>query len=86
MLDRLVGNIALEYSDHQLSRKEKTNEDLLATIIKNNLGQSEFFINKAIGWSLRAHSKINPQWVKDFIENNKEQMASLSIREASKYL
>lgn len=93
-----VNDILLEWSvdedfwlrriaiDHQLSRKDKVNEDLLGTIIKNNLGQSEFFINKAIGWSLRAYSKINPQWVRDFIEENKEKMAPLSIKEASKYL
>ena len=38
--------------DHQLMRKEKTDTDLLEKVILNNLGQSEFFINKAIGWSL----------------------------------
>ena len=49
-------------------------------------GESEFFINKAIGWALRDYSKTNPQWVKDFIEKYKNNMASLSIREASKYI
>ncbi|MCR8660102.1 DNA alkylation repair protein [Paenibacillus endoradicis] len=72
--------------DHQLSRKEKTNTDLLNMILTNNLGQTEFFINKAIGWSLRDYSKTNPQWVSDFIEKYREQLAPLSIREASKYL
>lgn len=72
--------------DHQLSRKAKTNTDLLEAIIKNNLGQTEFFINKAIGRSLRDYSKTNPQWVTDFIERYREKLAPLSIREASKYL
>ncbi|ERK50256.1 DNA alkylation repair protein [Leptotrichia sp. oral taxon 879] len=72
--------------DHQLLRKEKTNTELLEKILKNNLGQTEFFINKAIGWALRDYSKINPEWVKNFIEENKEKMAKLSIKEASKYL
>ncbi|MDR0468085.1 MAG: DNA alkylation repair protein [Campylobacteraceae bacterium] len=72
--------------DHQLGRKDKTNTELLATIIKNNFGQTEFFINKAIGWSLREYSKTNPKWVKDFIKQNEKDMAKLSIREASKYL
>ena len=72
--------------DHQLLRKEKTNTELLEKILKNNLGQAEFFINKAIGWALRDYSKTNPEWVKNFIEKNKEKMAKLSIREASKYL
>ena len=72
--------------DHQLMRKEKTDTDLLEKILVNNLGQTEFFINKAIGWSLREYSKINPDWVRCFIEKYKEQMVPLSIREASKYL
>ena len=72
--------------DHQLLRKEKTNTELLEKILKNNLGQAEFFINKAIGWALRDYSKTNPKWVKNFIEKNKEKMAKLSIKEASKYL
>ena len=96
--DSNVNKIFLEWSideniwlrriaiDHQLLRKEKTNTELLEKILKNNLGQAEFFINKAIGWALRDYSKTNPNWVKNFIEKNREKMAKLSIREASKYL
>ncbi len=72
--------------DHQLGRKEKTNTDLLKQIIINNLGSNEFFINKAVGWSLRDYSKTNPKWVKDFIQKHKDQMNKLSIKEASKYI
>ena len=96
--DSNVNKILLEWSldeniwlrriaiDHQLLRKEKTNTELLEKILKNNLGQAEFFINKAIGWALRNYSKTNPERVKNFIEENKEKMAKLSIKEASKYL
>ena len=72
--------------DHQLLRKENTDEQLLEKILINNLNHKEFFVNKAIGWALRDYSKTNPQWVRNFIEGHKENMASLSIREASKYL
>ena len=72
--------------DHQLLRKEKTNVQLMEKILLNNLDQTEFFINKAIGWALRDYSKTNPEWVASFIEKNKERMAELSIKEASKYL
>lgn len=72
--------------DHQLSYKENTNKKLLATIISNNFNQDEFFINKAIGWALREYSKFNPDWVRNFINENKDNMAKLSVREASKYL
>jgi 3-methyladenine DNA glycosylase AlkD len=71
---------------HQLHRKEKTNIRLLEKILLNNFGSSEFFINKAIGWSLRDYSKTNPYWVNNFIETSKDKMDKLSIREASKYL
>jgi 3-methyladenine DNA glycosylase AlkD len=71
---------------HQLTRKGKTNPGLLELIIINNLGQTEFFINKAIGWSLRAYSKTNPDWVRSFMARHENKMARLSIREASKYL
>ena len=96
--DSNVNKILLEWSldeniwlrriaiDHQLLRKEKTDIELLEKILKNNLEQTEFFINKAIGWALRDYSKTNPEWVKTFIEKNRENMAKLSIKEASKYL
>ena len=72
--------------DHQLLRKEDTDTELLEKILVNNLGQTEFFINKAIGWALRDYSKTNPDWVRDFIERHQAEMAALSIREGSKYL
>lgn len=72
--------------DHQLLRKEKTDTQLLEKILLNNLGQTEFFINKAIGWALRDYSKTNPDWVRKFIERHHAGLAKLSIKEASKYL
>lgn len=72
--------------DHQILRKEKTNTELLEQIIINNFNYKEFFINKAIGWSLRDYSKTNPKWVRDFIKRHKDSMNNLSIREASKYI
>ena len=78
-----VQRIAILY---QLRFKEKTNTPQLEQILLNCLGTNEFFINKAIGWALREYSKTNPDWVRDFLEKYQEQMANLSIREASKYL
>jgi len=72
--------------DHQLLRKEKTDTVLLEQIIVNNLGQTEFFVNKAIGWSLRDFSKTNPSWVRDFLEKYSDRMSPLSVREANKYV
>lgn len=69
---------------YQLKFKEKTHKDILATCILNNNESPEFFIRKAIGWILREYSKTNPQWVRDFINENT--LSGLSVREGSKYL
>ena len=71
---------------YQLSLKDKVDEIILDKILVNNLGDSEFFINKAIGWALRDYAKYNPEWVREFIKKNMDNMANLSIREASKYI
>ena len=72
--------------DHQLCRKEKMNTELLEKILVNNFGSDEFFINKAIGWSLRDYSKTNPEWVRAFVEKHADRMAKLSVKEAGKYI
>jgi len=72
--------------DFQQKYKEKTDNVLLEEIICNNLGINEFFINKAIGWSLRDYSKVNPEWVYNFLARYKDDLSNLSVKEASKYL
>ena len=72
--------------DHQLGRKDKTNTKLLEQILINNFGSDEFFINKAIGWSLRDYSKTNPDWVKDFLNKYENKMNKISLKEAYKYI
>lgn len=72
--------------DHQRGMKAQTNPELLAEVIVMNLGSDEFFINKAIGWSLREYSKTDPDWVRNFLDHHRSQMAHLSVSEASKYL
>ena len=58
----------------------------METILINNFGSNEFFINEEIGWSLRDYSKTNPEFIKDFVEKYKDKMDKLSIKEASKYI
>lgn len=67
--DSQVKRIAI---DHQLCRKEKTNTKLLEAILVNNFGSNDFFINKAIGWSLRDYSNANSELVNEFVEKYKE--------------
>ena len=72
--------------EHQLGLKDKTDTELLGRVIVNSFGSDEFFVNKAIGWALRDYSKTDPEFVKDFINKHKDEMNSLSIKEASKYI
>ncbi|OAB41915.1 hypothetical protein PGLA_15050 [Paenibacillus glacialis] len=66
----------------QLKYKHNTNQDRLFSYIRLLSDSQEFFIKKAIGWSLRQYSKSNKESVVQFIENN--QLSNLSKREAMK--
>lgn len=68
----------------QLMFREKTQTDYLEKSILKDLKTEEFFIQKAIGWSLRQYSKTNPEWVSQFI--SKHDLSTLAVREGSKYL
>lgn len=68
----------------QLLYKEKTDLALLKKAIIYDKTTDEFFIQKAIGWSLRQYSKTDPEWVKELIETT--QLSPLAVREGSKYL
>lgn len=72
--------------DFQLKYKDKTDCQLLETIILNSVGTNEFFINKAIGWALREYSKTDKEWVQAFINKHQDVLSSLSLREGKKYL
>ncbi|MFU8844192.1 MAG: DNA alkylation repair protein, partial [Bacteroidales bacterium] len=70
----------------QLKYKGKTDPELLTGFIRQLKGSQEFFINKAIGWILREYSKTDPAWVKGYVEENHADLASLSKREALKWI
>lgn len=72
--------------DFQQEYKMQTDTELLKQIVYNNMDSSEFFIQKAIGWSLRDYSKVNPEWVRDFVTENQDKMAPLSVKEALKII
>ncbi|NWG08011.1 MAG: DNA alkylation repair protein [Chloroflexi bacterium] len=68
----------------QLNYKRETDFDLLCAIIRENLDSKEFFINKAIGWSLRQYARIDPKAVRQFVKATT--LHPLSRREAMKHL
>ncbi len=69
----------------QLKYKAKTDESLLFEYIRRLKSSKEFFIRKAIGWSLREYSKTSPENVLLFLEKNSD-LAGLSCREALKWI
>ena len=64
----------------QLKYKNEVDTELLASFIIPLSVSKEFFITKAIGWSLRQYSKFNAEWVLNFV--NKIPLQPLSKREA----
>ncbi len=68
----------------QLNYKTETDFDLLCEIICENLDSKEFFINKAIGWSLRQYARTDPKAVQKFVKSTP--LHPLSQREAMKHL
>ncbi len=52
----------------QMKYKNDVDFKLLKDLIRQYQPVKEFFIQKAIGWSLRQYSKFNPKGVKDFVE------------------
>jgi 3-methyladenine DNA glycosylase AlkD len=68
----------------QLGYKKETDFPLLCEIIRENRGSNEFFINKAIGWALRQHSRVDALAVRTFVASTP--LHPLSAREALKWL
>ncbi len=68
----------------QLKYNEATDFELMKSLIIQYQGNSEFFIQKAIGWALRQYSKFNPDDVRAFVEEI--ELKGLARREAEKYL
>ncbi|PEA53730.1 DNA alkylation repair protein [Bacillus pseudomycoides] len=68
----------------QLKYKEKTDIQLLFSLTRQLSHSKEFFIQKAIGWTLREYAKTNPQAVWEFVQTH--DLAPLSKREATKHI
>jgi 3-methyladenine DNA glycosylase AlkD len=68
----------------QVSFKKDTDLDLLYANIEPNLGDRDFFIRKAIGWSLRAYAWTDPREISRYVHANEARLSGLSRREALK--
>ena len=80
----LVDHLYLGTFDIQLKYKQKTDVVRLFSFSLERAHETEFFIRKAIGWSLRQYAWTNKKAVKDFVEKNKDSFSPLTVREALK--
>ena len=74
----------------QLRRADGTDLDLLRDVLEANLEDSlhgrEFLVRKAVGWALRQHARVDPDWVRAFVAEHEARLSGLSRREALKHL
>ncbi len=68
---------------HQLTLGNRTDEKLLFRLCEVRAADSEFFIAKAVGWSLRSYSYVDPKAVTKFVKEHPE-LTPLAKREALK--
>ena len=69
---------------HQLKYKDLIDIPLMEMSLDKANGTKEFFLNKAIGWMLREFARLNPDYVRDYVETHS--LSNLSRREALKHL
>ena len=70
---------------HQLGYREATDPDRLFRYCEHQAGHPDFFMRKAIGWSLREYAKIEPDRVRRWVDEHESELAPLSVREARKH-
>ena len=80
------GNMWLQRSCllHQLKYGKETDQALLFDLCERLSDHPDFFIRKAIGWSLRQYSKSAPGAVIEFVKSHK--LSNLSSKEALKVI
>ena len=69
----------------QIGSKADIDLDLLTFAVEANIGEPDFFLRKGIGWALRQHARIGPDWVTAFVADHPA-LSPLSKREALKHV
>ncbi|RZQ62926.1 DNA alkylation repair protein [Amycolatopsis suaedae] len=69
----------------QVGAGARVDTDLLTHAVEANLGDRNFFLRKGIGWALRQHARVDPGWVRRFVDDHPG-LSPLSVREALKHL
>ncbi|MBB4682999.1 DNA alkylation repair protein [Amycolatopsis jiangsuensis] len=69
----------------QVGAKHEIDHELLTTVLEANAEDPDFFLRKGIGWALRDHARVAPEWVRTFVRTHPA-LSALSTREALKHL
>lgn len=69
-----------------LLRKGEGDRKLFFSLADDMIGEKEFFIRKAIGWTVRELSKSDPEAARDFLLSVKGRASGLAMREGAKRL
>jgi 3-methyladenine DNA glycosylase AlkD len=68
----------------QVGLRASVDTDLLTDCIVANVDDKDFFLRKAIGWALRQHARVDPDWVRAFA--GAHPLSPLSRREALRHI
>jgi 3-methyladenine DNA glycosylase AlkD len=71
---------------HQLGWRTETDASRLFSYAIELAAEPDFFIRKAIGWALRDYARHDPQAVRSFLQDARNRLSALSMREAAKHL
>ena len=66
----------------QIKRKEDTDPALLYDCLEPCLDHPAFFVQKAMGWALRAWARTDPGAVRRYVVGNEARLSKLARREA----
>jgi 3-methyladenine DNA glycosylase AlkD len=69
-----------------IKHKADTDHEMLFDHCVRRADETEFFIRKAIGWTLREYAKTEPERVRAFLIKHRNELSGLSFREAAKHL
>jgi 3-methyladenine DNA glycosylase AlkD len=68
------------------ARKRKLNAGYALPTFAELLHEKEFFIRKAIGWTLREIAKYYPEVTFEFLKEHKDEVSGLTLREGARRL
>ncbi len=71
---------------HQLMFKTDTDAEQLFEYCDRHAASTEFFHRKAIGWALRQYARTDPDTVLDYVNERRDVLSGLTVREALKHL